>query len=154
MSFFFPLKKKTPYKSFLNPCSQQIFFFIWEKKRLWFSRHFSFQITFLQLVSSLFPIDHFSFISNLFFSFQKINSILCTKDKLTESHKLRICFFCFNRTKKNFLSLFLVRRAPTQYNHSLLVLFFPINNKPYVCWFSKGFPLLFLIKETKELFQQ
>ena len=155
--FFFSLKKKNLIQLFSKSLFPTIFFFfflffILKKKKI-----MVFQTLFLSnnlppIGSFPFPIDHFSFISNRFFFFQKINSILCTKYKLTESHKLGICF---NRTKKkNFLSLFLVRRAPTQYNHSLSVLFFPLNNKPYVCWFSKGFPLLFLIKETKELFQQ
>ena len=150
---FFSLKKKNLIQLFSKSLFPTNFFYLFlfgKKKVMVFQTLFP-SNNLPPIGSFPFPIDHFSFISNLFF-FQKINSILCTKDKLTESHKLGICF---NITKKkNFLSLFLVRRAPTQYNHSLLVLFFPLNNKLYVCWFSKGFPLLFLIKETKELFQQ
>ena len=77
--FFFSLKKKTSYNSFLNPCSQQFFIYIF---------------------------------------FQKINSILCTKDKLTESRKLGICF---NRTKKTSFLFFLSEE--------------PQPNTITVCWF-------------------
>ena len=87
-----------------------------------------------------FPIDHFSFISNLFFFFQKINSILCTKDKLTESHKLGICF---NRTKKKLHFSFSCQKSPNPIRSQFVGFVFPPKQQTVCLLVFKRFSTTF-----------
>ena len=95
-----------------------------------------------------FSIDHFSFISNHFFPFQKINSILCIKDKLTESHKLGICF---NRTKKKLTFSFSWQKSPNQVQSQFAGFVFPPKQQTVCLLVFKRFSTTFRYSRNKRI---